>query len=181
MLVTLSKPTTFDAAAPAMEKPERQSKAAFDEFQFVDGPYIADHTGTLTAIQNNLLPLVIKFDRPNTNFLQAFQISWVNMKLGTLTVNWAVSPTIKKIENARIYIHTYIVILKLFTIMKYSQQLILDIKCQFLLLQFFQLEKNQFNPVQLQIRGIKYLSKQTVFMSGYMPIQKEKKDRSADK
>jgi hypothetical protein len=46
VLVTLSKPTTFDAAAPAMEKPERQSKAAFDEFQFVDGPYMDDPAQT---------------------------------------------------------------------------------------------------------------------------------------
>jgi len=46
VLVTLSKPMTFDAAAPVMEKPERQSKAAFDEFQFVDGPYMDDPAQT---------------------------------------------------------------------------------------------------------------------------------------
>ena len=80
---------------PGDGKPEGQSNAAFNEFQFVDGPFIDnpaqtikawnDPTGTLTTVKNNLLPWVIKFARPtdgsnaNTNFLLAFQTSWVNM------------------------------------------------------------------------------------------------------
>jgi len=80
---------------PIDGKPEGESIAIFNQFQFVDGPFIDnpaqimkawnDPTGTLTTIKNNLLPWVIKFSRPtdgsnaNSNFLQAFQTSWVNM------------------------------------------------------------------------------------------------------
>ena len=80
---------------PGDGKPEGQSNAAFDEFQFTTGPFIDDPTqtitawndptGTLTSIKNDLLPIVIKYSRPtdgsnaNTNFLQGFQTSWVNM------------------------------------------------------------------------------------------------------
>jgi len=75
--------------------PEGQSKAPFDEFQFVTGPFVDDPTqtitawndptGTLTAILNNMVPVVIKYSRPtdgsdpNLNFLKGFQTSWVNM------------------------------------------------------------------------------------------------------
>ena len=94
--------------------PSGQSNAPFNEFQFVAGPFIDDATvtipawndptGTLQTVLANFVPWVISFSRPtdgsnaNTNFLKAFEQSWVKMvtagyteltgtsgKLGSLT------------------------------------------------------------------------------------------------
>ena len=94
--------------------PQGKSNAPFNEFQFVAGPFIDDATvtipawndptGTLQTVLANFVPLVISFSRPtdgsnaNTNFLKAFEQSWVKMvtagyteltgtsgKLGSLT------------------------------------------------------------------------------------------------
>mmetsp|Transcript_25139 Transcript_25139/g.34540 ORF Transcript_25139/g.34540 Transcript_25139/m.34540 type:complete len:162 (-) Transcript_25139:392-877(-) len=104
----------FRCYGPGDGLPDGKSNAPFNEFQFVAGPLIDDAkiiipawddpTGTLQTVLTNMLPLVISFSRPtdgsnaNTNFLRAFEKSWVKMvsagyteltgtagKLGSLT------------------------------------------------------------------------------------------------
>mmetsp|Transcript_24111 Transcript_24111/g.33057 ORF Transcript_24111/g.33057 Transcript_24111/m.33057 type:complete len:253 (-) Transcript_24111:2538-3296(-) len=104
----------FRCYGPGDGLPDGKSNAPFNEFQFVAGPLIDDAkiiipawddpTGTLQTVLTNMLPVVISFSRPtdgsnaNTNFLRAFEKSWVKMvsagyteltgtagKLGSLT------------------------------------------------------------------------------------------------